>query len=247
MKKINYEKNNARPVQGFTLVELLVVILIIATLAALSMVMFNRARTAGDLTTTVAIIRQLQLANYAYANEHNGQFVPLQSKDENNAVSVTWHQNTAFLAYLTGDPSALEANQLVNNVVPRSILDPIVVRSKQRLWNMLYASFGYNQENMPIFGPSQDKSFKISQLTCPNRSAAFVTGTDHYLKYSGRFLWKPGVSTEGKSTDGRMAFRHEKKAIVVYYDGSSGVITQADLKNYDANGGKANPFWKADY
>ena len=235
-----------RPFRGFTLVELLVVILIIVVLAALSFLCYSRMRAAGDRATTVAIMRQLQVANYAYATDHGGQFVPLQSKDENNAVDVTWHQNTAFLSYLTGDDSALNRNEKVNNNPPVSILDPIVVRAKKRLWNKLFASYGYNQENMPTFGARKDKSFKISQLTNPARSAAFVTGTDHYLKYSGRLLWTK-TSVEGKSTDGRMAFRHDGKAIVVYYDGSSGFITQGDIKAYDANGALAHPFWKADY
>jgi prepilin-type N-terminal cleavage/methylation domain-containing protein len=231
---------------GFTLVELLVVILIIAVLGALSFLGYSRMRATGDRATTVAVMRQLQVANYAYATDRGGQFVPLQSKDENNAVDVTWHQNSAFLAYLTGDESALERGEKINNNPPVSILDPIVVRAKKRLWDKLFASYGYNQENMPTFGPSQDKSFKISQLTNPARSAAFVTGTDHYLKYSGRFLWTK-TSIEGKSTDGRMAFRHGDKAIVVYYDGSSGFITQNDLREFDKKGGIAHPFWKANY
>jgi prepilin-type N-terminal cleavage/methylation domain-containing protein len=231
--------------RGFTLVELLVVIVIIVTLAALSFLGLSRMRAAGDRAATVGTMRQLQVANHAFAIDHSGQFVPLQSKDEKGGIS-TWHQNSTFLAYLTSDESALNRNELINNNPPVSILDPIVVRSKKRLWNKLFASYGYNQENMPTFGPSLDKSFKISQITNGARSAAFVSGTDHYMKYSGRLLWTK-TSTEGKSTDGRMAFRHDGKAIVVYYDGSSGFITQADIKAYDAKGGVNNPFWKANY
>ena len=246
MKPRTSRRHSCHPSRGFNLVELLVVILIIATLASLMFLGLSRMRAAGDRAATVSIMRQLQAANYAYANDHGGQFVPLQSKDDKGAISVTWHQNSSFLANLTSDDSALNRNELINNNPPVSILDPIVVRAKKRLWNMLFASYGYNQENMPTSGPSFDKSFKISQITNGSRSAAFVTGTDHYLKYSGRLLWTK-TSVEGKSTDGRMAFRHAGKAIVVYYDGSSGFITQADIKAYDAKGGLANPFWKANY
>jgi prepilin-type N-terminal cleavage/methylation domain-containing protein/prepilin-type processing-associated H-X9-DG protein len=238
--------NVQRISSGFTLIELLVVVVIIATLAALSFLGLSRMRAAGDRAATVAVLRQLQIANTGYAIDHNGQYVPLESRDENSNVNVTWHQNSVFLAYLTGDQSALDRNELINNKPPVSILDPIVVRSKQRLYDQLFASYGYNQENMPTFGPKLDKSFKTSQITNGTRSAAFVTGTDHYLKYSGRFLWNSS-SVEGKTKDGRMAFRHGGKAIVVYYDGSSGFITQGDLKRFDVSGGISNPFWKANY
>ena len=240
------KRSVSRPAAGFTLVELLVVILIIVVLAALSFLGYSRMRGAGDRATTVAIMRQLQMANYSFANDHSGRFVPLESRDESDQVDCTWHQNTKFLAYLTGDETVLNLNLKVNNDVPVSILDPIVVRAKQRLWTELYASYGYNQENMPTDLITKEKSFKISQITNGARSAAFVTGTDHYLKYSGRLLWTKS-SIEGKSKDGRMAFRHGGKAIVVYYDGSSGFITQADIKRFDTKNGISNPFWKANY
>lgn len=231
---------------GFTLVELLVVILIVTVLSVVGFFGYSRIRAAGDRAATVAVLRQLQMANYNYASERTGQYVPCETYDEQTGMTVAWHQNSVFLAYLTGDTSAVERGEKVNNKVPGSILDPIVVRAKRRLWDQLFASYGYNQEHMPTFGPSRDRSFKIAQVTDPTRTAAFVTATDHYLKYSGRYLWTK-TSREGKSTDGRMAFRHNNSAIVVYYDGSSGFITQADLRRFDRSGGLNHPFWKADF
>jgi hypothetical protein len=34
---------------------------------------------------------------------------------------------------------------------------------------------------------------------------------------------------------------------VVYYDGSSGFITQNDLREFGQKGGLAHPFWKANF
>lgn len=76
---------------GFTLVELLVVVLIIAVLAALSMVGLSRMRAAGDRATTVSVMRQLQIANTSYAGDHSGQYVPLSSMDENENRINDWH------------------------------------------------------------------------------------------------------------------------------------------------------------
>jgi prepilin-type N-terminal cleavage/methylation domain-containing protein/prepilin-type processing-associated H-X9-DG protein len=232
--------------RGFTLVELLVVIVLIAALSVAGFLGYSRIRAAGDRASTLSVVRQLQLANYNYAQDCNNQYVPCETRDPQTGSYVSWHQNSAFLSYLTGDTSAVERGERINNRVPVSILDPLVVRAKGRLWDQLYASYGYNQEHMPIFGPNSDRSFRVHQITDPTRTAAFVTATDHYLKYSGRYLWTK-TSREGKSTDGRMAFRHGGKAIVAYYDGSSGFITQDDLKRFDRSGGLNHPFWKANF
>jgi prepilin-type N-terminal cleavage/methylation domain-containing protein len=240
------KSNASRRLRGFTLVELLIVIAIVAVLSAISFLGYSRIRAAGDRAATVAVLRQLQLANYNYAQDHNDQYVPCETRDEQTGSYVSWHQNSAFLAYLTSDTSAFDRGEKVNNKVPVSILDPIVVRAKGRLWEQLYASYGYNQEHMPVFGPNSDRSFKVMQVTDPTRTAAFVTATDHYLKYSGRFLWDKNAR-EGKSTNGRMAFRHNGAAIVVYYDGGSAFIKQDDLRRFDKNGGVNNPFWKANF
>jgi prepilin-type processing-associated H-X9-DG protein len=143
---------------GFTLVELLVVIVIIITLAALSLMGFRKIREAGDRATTIAVLRQLQVANVGYASEHNGQYVPLSSMDENKNRINDWHQSSVFLAYLTGDNSALE---------------------------------------------------------------------------------------KGKTTDQRIAYRHGGKAVVVYYDGSTGMVSPEDIRDIDKKGGASHPFWKA--
>jgi prepilin-type N-terminal cleavage/methylation domain-containing protein/prepilin-type processing-associated H-X9-DG protein len=232
-----------RPRPGFTLVELLVVITIIAVLAALTVVGFTRMRAAGDRATTVAVLRQLQIANVGYASDHNGQYVPMESYDEDNARGNEWHYSPKFLAYLTGDTTALD-NKQTTTMAPASILDPLVVRAKKRAWNWLFASYGYNQQGMPSNKPNSDKSFKVSQVTNPSRSAAFVTATDWKVVHASRFRWLDNP-VEGKSTDQKMAYRHGGKAIVVYYDGSSGLVSPEDIRAFDKKGGANHPFWNA--
>ena len=231
---------------GFTLVELLVVITIIVVMAALTVMGLQRMRAGGDRATTVAVLRQLQLANTAYAGDHSGQYVPLSSMDENQNRINDWHQSSVFLAYLTGDQTALEKNVAVTSSVPTSILDPVVVRAKERLWTRLFASYGYNRESMPTLTAGTDQSFKTHQVTNPTRTAAFITATDWIVVHKSRFLWQANP-VEGKSTDQRVAYRHGNKAVVVYYDGSTGFVSPADMRGFDAKGGAAHPFWKANH
>lgn len=243
-KELPVMKNPCHPRRGFTLVELLVTIAILVALALLSFVAFTRMRAAGDRAAAVTVLRQLQLANFSYANEHNGKYVPISSRDENNNRVNDWHENSTFLGYLCGNLSDLDEVTPTKDV-PISVLDPVVVRAKQRLWQRLFASYGYNEVDMPGSGPNSDKCFRVNQVVNPARTAAFVTATDWIAKYSGRLLWEQSP-VEGKSTDGKLAFRHGGRAIVTYYDGSSGFVTPKDIKRFDALGGAKNPFWKAD-
>lgn len=59
---------------GFTLVELLVVISIIALLLALLLPALNKARAAAKMTQCLSGMRQLGIAEHLYANEYQGLF-----------------------------------------------------------------------------------------------------------------------------------------------------------------------------
>jgi len=235
-----------RSITGFTLVELLVVILIIVTLAAFSVFGLSRMRSAGDLATSVAVLRQLQIANLSYSTDHNGRFVPMSSNDVNEK-RTDWPSNPVFLSYFTGDPNRLNPGAKSSSSIPGSLLDPVVVRARKNRWNFLDANYGYNLGGMPeLAGPNTDRNFTIHQVTNAVRTAAFVTATDWNIRYSGRLLWENNP-TEGKSTDGKIAYRHRGKAAVVYYDGSSGIITPGDIKKIDSTGATYHPFWRANF
>jgi len=66
----------ASRVAGFTLIELLVVIAIIAILAALLLPSLSRAKQSGLSASCLNNLRQLQLAYFSYAQDHNDQLVP---------------------------------------------------------------------------------------------------------------------------------------------------------------------------
>jgi hypothetical protein len=65
-----------------------------------------------------------------------------------------WHQSSVFLAYLTGDQTNLNNNQTVTSTVPLSILDPVVVRAKKRLYDKLL-TFLESQLLKPLYPPDK--------------------------------------------------------------------------------------------
>lgn len=64
------------PLVAFTLIELLVVIAIIAILAALLLPTLSRAKQSGLSAACLNNLRQLQLAYWSYAQDHNDQLAP---------------------------------------------------------------------------------------------------------------------------------------------------------------------------
>ena len=76
---MRHRSNNTlsrKPIHGFTLVELLVVISIIALLVSILLPALNKAREAAKLVTCSTNERQHGFAFYQYAEDHNGRIVP---------------------------------------------------------------------------------------------------------------------------------------------------------------------------
>ncbi|OHB64449.1 MAG: hypothetical protein A2Y76_05640 [Planctomycetes bacterium RBG_13_60_9] len=78
--RLDRQGTNAKPATGFTLVELLVVIAVIALLMAILVPVLHRAREAGKRAVCMGHLRQLQIAWQAYAENHDGFIVNGQTE-----------------------------------------------------------------------------------------------------------------------------------------------------------------------
>lgn len=226
--------------RGFTLVELLVVITIIIVVAALSVVTITRMRDHALKANSIRNLSQLQIANASYAADHTGSFVPIYAYNAEGVREGNWYQNTDFLSNLAGD--LRDASGEPARSAPVSMLDPKVYRAKKGLHYSMAASYGMNDSGIAgVHGPGLKPSHKLHQIPNPSESMAFATATDFRTTYNSRLKWK-GV--DGKTSDGALAYRHAGKALVVYFDGHVGEVTQGDIKNIDATqGGKDSSFW----
>lgn len=235
--------NNRRPGirQGFTLTELLVVIAIIAVLALLSVMGVTRIRGMADKASAIRSLSQLQIANTSYSTDNSGKYVPYTMHDENGNRLGWWYQVPEFLEYFRGE--VYDSKGDPSKAVPISMLDPKVVRAKLPFHNSMAGSFGLNITGLnTASAPSAKPAHTMTTITKPEQSMAFASATDVRVAYSARFSWN-GV--EGKTSNGALAYRHNDKAIVVYYDGHVGEVSKTDLREIDKTKGGANSaFWK---
>lgn len=68
------------PRRGFTLIEMLVSITIVATLASIVLVVASKARGRAKLATKINNLRQISIAHQAYMGDHHGELLPVQDK-----------------------------------------------------------------------------------------------------------------------------------------------------------------------
>jgi prepilin-type N-terminal cleavage/methylation domain-containing protein/prepilin-type processing-associated H-X9-DG protein len=238
-------------IQGFTLVEVLVVISIIVVLAALSFVGVSRMRNMADKVIATRNLSQLQIANASYAADHNGCFVDPIAFDGEGKTYTSWAGNPEFVSMLIGERSDEDIEEIDSKLgvrMPQSLLDPVAWKARKLEYDRIPASYGCNVVDRDVswgVPNATSKKLMITQLGSPARTAAFLTATDFQAKYEGRFVWKDAAAVEGYTKDGKIAYRYGDKAMVVYYDGHVGEVSQADMKNFDQQGGAAHVFWNA--
>jgi prepilin-type N-terminal cleavage/methylation domain-containing protein/prepilin-type processing-associated H-X9-DG protein len=107
---------------GFTLVELLVVIGIIAVLIAILLPALNRAREAARSVSCMSNHRQLLFALMMYADEHDGRL----PKPNVNYSSFTWEGNTETNAWIQWFSAPFVGRYFGNTVWPNGSSNTVI-------------------------------------------------------------------------------------------------------------------------
>jgi prepilin-type N-terminal cleavage/methylation domain-containing protein/prepilin-type processing-associated H-X9-DG protein len=240
-------KSRHLPSAGFTLTELLVVIVIIVTVAALSMVGIRRMRDMADKTAAIRSLSQIQLANASYATDNGGKYVPKQFNGPNGERLGFWFNVPEFLIYLRGEVT--DADGEPSKTIPLSMLDPKVVRAKRSFSTSMAGSFGINETGIPSSGGVANARYAhtVATVTRPEQSMAFASATDLGVQYRSRLTWfsREPEKREGKTNTGDLAYRHGDKIIAVYFDGHAGELSKSEIEEIDkTRGGATSAFWR---
>lgn len=228
--------------RGFTLTELLVVILMIAVLATLAFLGTRRVRDMADKANSIRNLAQLQVANASYAADHNGRCVPIRANDS-SGNPTRWFQDRDFLANLIGGFEDASGEQ--SESIPLGMLDPKVLRGKKSLYDRIYSSYGMNDTSLQLGGePDLNSAHNMNQVSDTSRTMIFATATDFRVTYNSRYKWDFKNPNDSKTAAGDLAYRHGDKVLAVYFDGHVGEMSKGDFEAIDTRGGKNNAFWK---
>jgi len=225
--------------KGFTLIEMLVVISVIAILMAILMPSLSRARSQAMSVVCSSNLRQLVLANVGYATENGGSFVPGASDIWDNSGHHRWHGvrddlNEAFdakrgpLAEYLADGKVKECPGAID-----------LVKSKQ--WNVSFekgcGGYGYNMTYLGSrlwqegyhYGQkeSYEQTTRMSEVAKPFATlmfadCAFYQHGKYAIEYSfaePRFWVSGGRVWTSSMPSPSIHFRHKGRANVGWADG----------------------------
>ena len=112
-------------VRGFTLVELLVVIAVIAILAALLLPAFARSKRSAQRVACINNLRQFRLALGIYTAENDGQMPPRNSTGDRWPAQLQRNYDNLMLLRCPNDPQPDASGSTTNglaDIAPRSYL-----------------------------------------------------------------------------------------------------------------------------
>lgn len=188
------KKPHIQKATGFTLVELLVVILIIAALAAVAFTIAPRMKQRGQVVKNIQNMRQVGALSTMYSSENQNRLVPLRSDvqdaDGNWAIGLDWP--IALLGQVYPESSTKELKDRnwwrINNPF---MYNPFIVNNlKSESFKPGKNGFGMNSMlgyklippgswGQPGEGGSQSKGVDISKINRPSRTVLFSTSPDY--------------------------------------------------------------------
>lgn len=215
--------------KGFTLVELMIVVIIIAVLAVLSMFGFSKLRSSARGATCASNLRQIGAAMLAYAGDNNGQLPPLEDRTgPNDNLRGIWPRIVADGGYL---PTVINsAGQSGCGAGVWACPDCTIV---QQNYNGYGAAEGSVLKVKKLSTPNAPSSLRLSQIPEPERTWLVGDASNSADTKRGWYaVWSKPTSWTNSN---RPAARHRDRVNVCMVDGHVESLTLEQLKAPDKN------------
>jgi prepilin-type N-terminal cleavage/methylation domain-containing protein/prepilin-type processing-associated H-X9-DG protein len=252
----------SRLCRGFTLIEMLVVIVIMAILGSLLLASVVRAMTLAKIAACKSNLEQLARANLTYAGDHEGSYCPAQEPmnlvrwhGARTGVGSAFDASKGFLSPYLGESQIVKADPLFTGYISGSS-------------SFEDGSGGYGYNEIYIGGTPQNNFVPatVLQVPHPERTVMFTTtalasgnGIQEYPFCEAPQWVDPSNQLSG-SLQPSVHFRALGKAVVAWCDGHVTEESPSVLGGDDYYGGNSakekigwfgptdnNGFWNPNY
>ena len=169
-----------RPLHGFTLVEMLIVIGIISILIAMLLPALNKARQAANRVACASNLRQMGIGVQMYVSEYQG-YLPCAIAIESNLDAPYYFdsfitQIAWVLGQLKDDPHGIHGSPTSKMYICPSDTDPYYLQLHN--WTGFYSSYGANLSAFIYHGVgSTNRPYRANKIKLPS-SLVIIGDTD---------------------------------------------------------------------
>ena len=224
--------------RAFTLVELLVVIVLIVTLAGTAFMMLRRVSASADQAVSVSNLRQLGVTARNYANDHNDRIIP--NRFQNYAGGgvpgfyENWRQMLVDSEYVSADE-----NEQRN---AKDLGHPGLVRKHGKTYG--HATFamnqrlGYRPNPNEFHGAGTYTQASAPDMTLFMTGGVFKTGYMMDTDYP-EVVWPTGNTASGTFPEPDASGR----VMLMFLDGRVELRSFTEIPNNE-NPGRNRMFWR---
>ncbi len=202
--------------RGFTLLELLIVVVIITILMALLLPAYQHVSSMGRQATCLANLRKLSGILFAYSSDHNGTMVPcvVYASPTNRNVGTPWINWLIEEGYLKDD--GLFPGEVYRSLEKGLLTCP----SRETPGSAVYNTMHYGMNYTLGFGPDNENFGYRTPLQLPKRTKVTSPATTLMLaeaKYG--YMIKPEARFLNEGPSQNIAFPHRNRMNIIFMDG----------------------------